>query len=67
MKTRMAGFQKPLNPDKKKSVGLAIVRTADERAVCSCGQSFAHRRDKVREEWIDRHIDRKHAGMGVRL
>lgn len=63
----MAGFQKPANPTKPAAVGLAIVRTVDERATCSCGQSFAHRRDKVREDWIDKHINRKHHGTGVRL
>jgi hypothetical protein len=67
MKTRMAGFQKPLNPEKTAPVSLAIVRTVDERSTCSCGQSFEHRREKVREDWIDRHINRKHNGTGVRL
>lgn len=62
----MEGFQKPATAETK-PVGLAIVRTIDERATCSCGQSFAHKRDKVREDWIDKHINRKHHGTGIRL
>lgn len=56
-----------------KEVGLARISThpnynrEGSTAVCSCGWNYYHARDKVREDAIDRHIERKHKGRGVRL
>lgn len=68
MKQRMAGFQKPLDDGKRKKVGLAIINYGDKGyAICSCGQAFTQRREKVREDAIDRHLAKKHGGRGMRL
>lgn len=66
MKHRMAGFQKPLRADPVQ-VGLAVVTYQDTAAVCSCGWVVRAHREKVREDSIDRHFNRKHNGRGLRL
>lgn len=63
---RGAGFQKPINKTSK-PVGLARVKQDWEKAYCSCGWEYTHAREKVREDAIDRHIDKKHNGRGIRL
>lgn len=63
----MRGFQKPLTGPTKK-VGLAVIRyEADNAAMCSCGTALYHQRAKVCEDKIDRHIEKKHNGRGVRM
>lgn len=68
-KTRMSGFQKPIDDGSRKAVGLAKIRYSKETGItsCSCGQPFTQRRAKVREDAIDRHIAKKHKGKGIRL
>jgi hypothetical protein len=61
-----AGFQKPVSEPGKRQVGLAVVSYDGGRAQCSCGWGFTHTREKVREDAIDRHLDRKHQGRGIR-
>lgn len=61
------GFQKPLDDGKRKDVNIAIITYGDGYAQCSCGQPFTHRREKVREDRIDAHLDNKHGGQGIRL
>lgn len=49
-------------------VGLArITYYGDTHAECSCGWSVGHTREKVREDAIDRHLNKKHLGRGIRL
>jgi hypothetical protein len=49
-------------------VGLArITYLSDQQAVCSCGWPVSHKRSKVLEDRIDRHLSEKHAGRGIRL
>jgi hypothetical protein len=69
MSKMTSGFQKPLDDGKRKKVGLASVRDDDGigAAQCSCGWAYAHRRAKVRENAIQRHLDRAHAGRGIWL
>lgn len=55
-----------------KAVGLARLRTetsptGEGMVTCSCGATKFHAREKVREDWIDAHINRKHHGRGIRL
>ena len=62
------GFQKPLDSGKRREVGLAVISYIEAGgAVCSCGWGYFHNREKVREDAIDKHIDRKHQGKGIRL
>lgn len=56
------------DPAKAKDVGLAVITYGDGWATCSCaGWSGMHRRAKVLEDMIDRHLNRKHDGRGIRL
>lgn len=66
-KTRGAGFQKRTKPPKFKNVGLARITYAAGHAECSCGWTFGHSREKVREDAVDRHLQKRHAGRGIRL
>lgn len=55
-----------------KAVGLARLRTevaptGEGLVTCSCGATKYHVREKVREDWIDAHINRRHNGRGIRL
>jgi hypothetical protein len=71
MAVELTGFQKPLNPAKTKAVGLAVVnygQAADRHvAECSCGWATWHRRLKVLDDKIDKHINAKHNGRGIRV
>lgn len=66
-KPRMGGFQKPLDDGKRKPVRVAVITTGDGHAQCSCGAVFTQSRDKVREDAIDKHLNKKHNGGGIRL
>lgn len=72
MKAR-TDHNRPLNPVSRKNVGLAIVKTEHvenldiEAAQCSCGWVAYHRRHKVLEDKIDRHLDKEHNRRGIRL
>jgi hypothetical protein len=66
MTKRLEGFQKPRGQSVK-PVGLAVVKTDGGVASCSCGWEYGHTRDKVREDAVDRHLDKKHNGRGIRL
>jgi hypothetical protein len=65
------GFQKPVRPDDFKVVGLAVVSMEQaagrECAQCSCGWTGYHSRLKVLDDRIDRHLQRRHAGRGIRV
>ena len=63
------GFQKRARPEDAKPVGMAIIKYAEDgTAVCSCrGWAFWHRREKVREDAIDRHLAKRHRGRGIRM
>lgn len=68
---RLTGFQKPIDDGKRKNVRLARITYGESDglvfAQCSCGKPFVQRRDKVREDAIDRHLAKKHNGRGIRL
>jgi hypothetical protein len=57
------------SPDKAREVGLAMIHyEGPNAAYCSCGGfGTTHARPKVVEDRIDRHINRKHQGRGIRL
>lgn len=61
----------PKRSTEPKPVGLARITYHGaldrESAVCSCGWSASHIRLKVLDDSIDRHLDRKHEGRGIRL
>ncbi len=59
------GFQKPLRAQKTKAVGLALVSEGDGYAQCSCGKSVIHRRRKVIETRMEKHVNEKHGGRAV--
>lgn len=69
MKQRREGFRKPIDDGKRIPVGLAVINYDPETgfALCSCGKPFIQRREKVREDAIDRHLNSKHNGRGIRL
>lgn len=62
----MLGFQKPLSAPTRQ-VRLARITYNGNEALCSCGWGFAHKRDKVREDAVDRHLTKRHGGRGIRL
>ncbi len=56
----------------RRKVGLARISTeqaasGEGRATCSCGWSFFHKREKVREDAVDRHLDKRHNSRGIRF
>ncbi len=60
----------PLSQPGKHEVGLAVVRPSEESPQfvnCSCGWTYGHTREKPREDAIDRHINKRHNGRGIRL
>lgn len=61
------GFQKPLSQPGKKKVGVARISYDGDFVVCSCGWAYGALREKVREDAVDRHIEKKHQGKGFRL
>lgn len=71
-KRRLSGFQKPLDDGKRRQVRIAVVTQGQtdqgaKFAECSCGAPFVQKRDKVRENAIQAHLDRKHGGHGLWL
>lgn len=67
MTDRMTGFQKPASQPGAKEVNMAVVHYEGDYAACSCGWSFGHTREKVREDAVDRHLTKRHEGRGLRL
>lgn len=64
----LRGFQKPLKPHEwRTDIGLAIINYDGRAAMCSCGWRFYHAREKVRENAIDRHLNKRHNGRGIRV
>lgn len=63
---RQEGFRKP-KPADCKPVRVAVITTTGNNASSSCGWEFFHTREKVREDAIDRHLEKRHGGMGIRL
>lgn len=66
-KQRGTGFQKRTKPNEFKDVRLAVVKQDRETVYCSCDWEFKHPREKVREDAIDRHLNKRHGGRGIRL
>lgn len=62
-----AGFQKRVSTPGAKTTNLARISRDGIYALCSCGWAFGHARDKVREDAVDRHLDKRHDGRGIRL
>lgn len=60
------GFQKPLG-GKTREVGLAVISYVAGGATCSCHWFAKPARPKVVEDRIDRHIEKRHAGRGIRI
>jgi hypothetical protein len=54
-----------------REVGLARISYAESQrgthGECSCGWGAVHLRAKVLEDKIDRHLETKHGGRGIRL
>lgn len=65
MKTRLAGFQKPLTPTKTEKVGLALIKVEEGAISCNCGWRFFHPRTKVLEDRGESHALRKHGGAAA--
>ena len=58
----------PIPPDKWKSPRIARISYSENGgASCSCGWSTRNVREKVREDSIDRHLNKRHQGKGFRL
>ncbi len=56
----------------RREVGLARISTelavsGEGRSTCSCGWSFFHKRTKVREDAVDRHLAKRHDSRGIRF
>lgn len=62
------GFRKRAVPEKWVDVRLARVTYTDYGAVCNCGWAYSKaRRMKTLDDAIDRHLNKRHGGMGIRL
>lgn len=48
-----------------REVGLATIKRDWEAAYCSCGAVKYHKRAKVLEDWMEKHITKKHQGRGI--
>lgn len=46
---------------------MALVKNDGLSCSCNCGWSYTHKRDKIREDAIDRHLSKQHDGRGMRL
>lgn len=69
---RMQGFQEHApKPEEWSAPGMAMIsypEPQDRRlAACSCGWLYGCTREKVLEDAIDRHLDKRHEGRGIRL
>lgn len=61
-------FQKRAKPEQFKEVGLAIVKYDGLSASCSCDWVYLNAsRQKVLDDAIDRHLNKRHNGRGIRL
>lgn len=61
-------FQKRVRPEDFKDVRIARVSyREDGSAACSCSWVTPPARDKVQEDRIDRHLNKRHGGRGFRL
>lgn len=56
-----------MRADQFKAVRVAIVKHEHEAPVisCSCGWLYMHERVKVRENAAQRHLDKRHGGVGM--
>ncbi len=64
--------QRKAAPQTRREVNLARISTesagtGEGRSTCSCGWSFFHKRPKVREDAVDRHLAKRHDSRGVRF
>lgn len=49
-------------------VKVAVLTYKDAVTIqSSCGWSYRHKREKVREDAADRHLEKRHQGQGIRL
>ncbi len=62
------GFRKPFRPGKVREVRVAVISRTDSGAVvCSCGWRHSMARLKVLDDAVDRHVEKRHGGQGLRL
>lgn len=66
-KRRGQGFQKRTDPKDWTQPRMALISYYADGVKCSCGWFNTAKREKVREDAIDRHLDRRHNGRGVRM
>lgn len=66
-KSTMDHLSKGAPPAKWTQPRIARVTYYGHTANCSCGWNFSHKREKIREDRIDAHLDKRHAGRGIRL
>lgn len=59
--------ERKTKPEDWTEVRLARISYSGASAACSCGWSVSHAREKVREDSIDRHLDKRHNGRGIRF
>lgn len=64
---RLDGFQKPLSRPRQHKTQAARVSEGEGFVECSCGWVFVHKRDKVRQKSMKRHLDKWHQGRGIWL
>lgn len=56
-----------VKPEKWKKVKIAVTHYGDTRAECSCGWVYSHLRAEVRRRAVERHLNKRHGGAGLRL
>lgn len=67
MKHRMQGFQKRSSNPGEKNPRLARISYHENGASCSCGWGTPLARMEVLEDRIDRHLNKRHNGQGIRF
>lgn len=53
-------------PENWSSPKVAQISYTNTGASCSCGWSYGHHRLKVVDDAIDRHLAKRHGGVGIR-
>lgn len=58
--------QKKAAPEQWREVRLAVISYTELGVACSCGWTYGLCRERVLENAIDRHLNKRHHGRGIR-
>lgn len=55
------------DPSTWKPTSMASIQESGNVITCSCGAAKVHPREKVRGDWAEKHIEKRHQGRGIWL